>query len=974
MRHVCLETVNSAVRTELLSTENAVSVKTGLLDYTRHNYNGSQPAPDSAGMQNKLAQTLTFLFAALYASGWEHFFHDFRHLAEEDMKQGGQGNPGMMFYFRVLNSIHDEIADQMIQTTAERAKANMTLKDLVRERDIQQISASWQEILSRWQKLDYTVGEYCLRVIGKWISWTEIHLVANEGMLQHFFAIAGQQDTGHPDSPLSKARDAAIGVFTELVAKKMSAVSKVELLQFLKVDAVVATLVAVPTLQNASTPDYDTDMAESVAKLVNNVILELVAVLNEGGLSPDIRKNTDDLLQSFTPYLLRFLSDEYDEVCSTVMPALSEELTFFRKTAKASKGLPSPYKEMLPPILHALVAKMRYDDTATWGEEDEETDEAEFQELRKRLKVAQQTVAAIDEGLYMNILSEVVTSTFHRCQQEGNQLNWRDLDVALLEMYMLGELATRNSGLNQKRAPTTADSQRLMSLMSLMIESNVPSFPHPTAQLHVMEICVRFHSFFEQAPLHLPKVLEDFVRFAHSNNVKVRHRAWHLFLRFTRTERVKLGDLAEGIIRSISDLLTIRAVVPSNDDADDSSSSNQGPLDSTFQSQLFLFEAFGTLASVPSLSADQKISLVRLAVDPLIDGMKEYGDAAARGDEKASYQTHHYVEATGTLARGFSDWVPGKTASPVSEEVAAEFRKASEVILSILGGLKHSYMIREAARFAFSRLVGVIGYTLLEQLPRWIDGLLSSGSSREEMANFLRLLAQVIFSFKEQIYPALDGLLSILLERIFAGFSQPTEGTDDALELGDLRREYLNFLNVLLTNNLEGVLVSTANQPSFDTIIATLEHFSRDTQEPLDARSAIMILNRMSEMWGGRDVFNPSPDSDITNSSPPAPTLPGFDQFMIDRFSTLTWSVMTNPSFHPREPTASRIVGEIATLQQTILSKTGLAYVTALQQKQLPDMSLQPLVIEQYLQNITTLDRNRFKQWLAKFLQQGPAG
>ena len=969
-----LELVNTATQSPNFALQDATHAKAAFLEYVHRHYGGDKTTSDSAGIQNKLSQTLTVLFNMLYMSDWVSFFKDFSSLVEEDKQVAAQTTTGTLLYLRILSSIHDEIADQMIQTTEEKADLNTRLKDTIRERDAQFIASSWQDILSRWQVSEHSTIAMCLTIISRWVSWTDINLIASEGMLQYLFQIAGQQNTGHPESALSKARDAAIGVFTELVAKKMKAGSKVELLRFLNVDTVVGTLIAAPTLQNASTPDYDTDMAETVAKLVNNVVFDVVNALSEGKLSSDARSSADRLLQAFTPHLLRFLADEYDEVCSTIMPALNEQLMFFRKVSKTAGGLQSPYKDMLLPILQALISKMRYDDTASWGEEDEETDEAEFQELRKRLKIAQQSVAIVDENLYVETLANMVDSNFRRCKEEGEALNWRDLDVALLEMYMLGELAMRNAGSSQKKTPSSLALQRLTELMTLMMDFSIPSFNHPTAQLQVMEICARYHSFFDHHPHYLTKILEDFIRFIHSENTRVRHRAWHFFLRFVRIVRLKLSDIAETIIHSVGDLLEIRAVVPAKDDDEDSSSSSQqGTRDPTFQSQLFLFEAIGSVASIPNISEEKQVALLRAVLEPLISGMKEQGNAAARGDERAIYQTHHYVEALGTLARGFSDWVPGKSNSPVSNQVAKEFRSASEVILGILGGLKNSFIIREASRFAFARLIGLLGFRLLAQLPQWIDGLLSGSSSREEIASFLRLLSQVVFGFKKKIFSTLDQLLTPLLQRIFTAFAQPTEGTDDSVQHGELRREYLNFLNVLFSNKLDGVFISPGNQPTFETIISTLEHFARDSSEPIDARTSVAILNRMVEAWGGPDIFTPSPSNSV-GTTPPNPSLPGFDEYMISRFSPLTWSVMTNPSFHPKDPTTAKVVQEIAALQQIILSKTGATYVSSLQQKELPGIGLQQTIVEEYLRCITTMNGREFRQWLTKFLQQGPGG
>lgn len=58
-----------------------------------------------------------------------------------------------------------------------------------------------------------------------------------------------------------------------------------------------------------------------------------------------------------------------------------------------------------------------------------------------------------------------------------------------------------------------------------------------------------------------------------------------------------------------------------------------------------------------------------------------------------------------------------------------------------------------------------------------------------------------------------------LLGRIFASLAEETTGTDDALELADLRKEYLSFLLCVLNNDLGNVLVSEGRFHSSRTII-----------------------------------------------------------------------------------------------------------------------------------------------------------
>ena len=474
VRLVSLEIVNNAVESQRLDQQGLEYVKNSLMGYVHQRYSAGASGVESAALQNKLTQTLTYLFAALYGSTWSTFFDDFLGLAGDASGSGSTNPSATVLYLRLLRSIHDEIADVLIPRTPEEQKRNNELKDLVRARDATKISASWVEVLSKWRQIDLDIVEHCLKCVSRWVSWIEISLVVNESMLGCLWDLAGQQAIVSSDSKEGRTRDAAIDTFTETVGKKMSPSDKVELLRLLNVNNVIGQLIASPGLSEyRSTSNYDTDLGETVAKLTNNVMFDIVKVLDTDGIDERTRTEAENLLQACVPFLLRFFSDEYDEICSTVIPSMTDLLTMFRKRVKSGGGLPSQYSAMLQPILDSIVLKMKYDETAEWGHEDEQTDEAEFQELRKRLHVLQQTVAAIDETLYMETLSRLVASTFSVLDSPERKITWRDLDLALHEMYLFGELAMRNGGLYQKSAPTGIASQHLVEMMLKLLDSGM---------------------------------------------------------------------------------------------------------------------------------------------------------------------------------------------------------------------------------------------------------------------------------------------------------------------------------------------------------------------------------------------------------------------------------------------------------------------------------------------------------------------
>ncbi|KAG5997258.1 pre-tRNA nuclear export protein [Claviceps lovelessii] len=964
VRMVCLEVVNYAVHTQGLDAASLSYLKYTLLQYVQQSYGpDAQQQADPVSLQNKLTQTLTYLFVFLYQDGWQSFLDDFWELT--GISNSRDSIIGVLFYLRILSSIHDEIADMLLSRQSNDAKRNTELKDQLRAQDIHKVADSWKQLLTKYNDND-TVVELVLKVVGKWVSWMDISLVVSQDMISLLLPMVGRTNAGGED----KVRDTAIDTLTEICGKKMRSADKMELISFLNLQEIVAQLLAsAPLSTDRGTAKYDTELAEAVAKLVNTVMSDIVKALDDGQVGEDCKERAKQHLHGFLPFLLRLFADEYDEVCSTVIPALTDLLTFLRKLGQ----LPQDFSSMLAPILDAIIRKMRYDESSTWGNEDEQTDEAEFQELRRKLQNLQKTIAAIDQALYMNMLSGLVANTFQSLDQQGSQMDWRDLDLALYEMYLFGELALPNQGLGTKNQPSTEASERLVVMMQKMVESGIASFSHPAILLQYMEICVRYCIVFETHPTYTPQVLENFVRLVHHEHARIKTRSWYLFHRFIKQLRSQVGNVAETVISSIGDLLPIRAEIP-GEDADDDMSSDESDhsADALFTSQLYLFEAIGCISSTSSTPADKQALYARSVMEPLFQDMEIHLARAKSGDAQATLQIHHIVMALGTLAHGYSDWSPGSAATqhhpPPEKAVSDEFSRAAEAILIALNQLNSSAEIRTACRSAFSKLLGVLGSAVLPQLPQWIEGLLSQSSSKDEMAMFLRLLDQVVFGFKAEIYDVLNALLTPLLQRIFGGLSEPISGTDDEIQLAELRREYLSFLQIILNNGLEGVLISEANQGFFEPMISSITELAKTLDGNIGpSRLAFTLMARISAIWGGPDVATISQTPTAPTGSP-TPSISGFDRFMIDRFHSVCWEVMRNPGFRPAQDAQTKqVLTEIAGLEQVIYTKTGDAFIQDLQNRLFSSLGINE---EEFLRSLTTsTDKKTFATYLQILLK-----
>ena len=479
VRIFALEIVNSAIHRGAIDGPALRRCKDELMNHLGRIYFSDKPLPlETIATQNKVGQTLTCLFSALYGNGWETFFDDMLSFTGATIAGGRDNVSGTIFYLQTILFVHEDIGDQLIpRSRAEQDHANI-LKDKIRERDVQKIANSWQEILQRWRTNNQTVVELCLKVVSRWVSWVNVGLVVNQPMLGLLFDELARIQTLDLTNAEGSTSNAAVVVLCEITGKKMQPSEKLEIISFLNLESVVSQLIASPPLnERRNSFKYDTDLAETVARLVNITLLDVIKILETETSKSSIWQRAERFLYAFLPHVLRFFADEYDEVCSTVIPALSEFLGFLRRTSQ--DVVPTSEREVvLIPVLKAIFAKMRYDDSSPWGGEQDETDEAEFQELRLRLRVLQEIIAAVDEQLYVDAVTNLIKDIFDNGAVQGTNLGWRDLDLALSEMMCLGGLAVKSGGLYQKKRATSKAAHKIKQLMQKMVEIGIAScFP-----------------------------------------------------------------------------------------------------------------------------------------------------------------------------------------------------------------------------------------------------------------------------------------------------------------------------------------------------------------------------------------------------------------------------------------------------------------------------------------------------------------
>jgi exportin-T len=220
-------------------------------------------------------------------------------------------------------------------------------------------------------------------------------------------------------------RTAASDCLANIVSKKMNSADKLNLITFLNLTQVVNSLNA----------NEDDDFSEAMARLVNVQGLELTRILTEGGSTDQLTK-ASSALRDLLPLLLRFLADEYDETSMAVFPFLTDLLSQSRRIAKRN-AQDLFERTFLQALLNAIFKKMRYDNESTPLDNDS-GEEAEFQDLRKRLLGFQYSIGLIDPDLYSDCIQGLIRGVLIGLGSNSVE-NWRDIEVALYEMHTYSE-------------------------------------------------------------------------------------------------------------------------------------------------------------------------------------------------------------------------------------------------------------------------------------------------------------------------------------------------------------------------------------------------------------------------------------------------------------------------------------------------------------------------------------------------------
>ncbi|CAJ0843123.1 8296_t:CDS:10 [Entrophospora sp. SA101] len=821
-----------------LDSSQIIQIRSTLMEFFQREYVVGDVNDEPQYLKNKFATTLTLLFVQLYPSNWQNFFDEFLLLIQSNnININGERKTNSRtvdIFLRILLSIDEKVANIAISRGKEEAIRNTTIKDNMRAGDIQKLATIWYEILNDYRLQNQDIAQ---------MSWIDISLIVN---------------------------DAFISLLYQLLSDSKLKISACECLA----------------------ESDDIVFVEHVARLTNVLGVELCKIWE--GADQETRNVAYNQIEYLLEFLLKFLADEYDDTSSAVFPFVTAFQSLLKRQKKIAGELTGEQREFLASLLKVVIIKMKYDESTDWNGTDEEAEEeAEFLEMRKFLKQFFDVIHNIDEQIFTTFVHSAIINTFENYQKIGNEFDWRDLELSLHVLLLYGEALKGSMSFVLKQNNEVVALSPLGEMILKMFQCNVFTYPHPSTALIFFEIVVRYYQFFEVQPEYIPIVLEAFIdtRGLHSINLQIRSRSWYLFYKFVKSLKSKMSNYVETVLSSIQDLLIIQLDPAITDAAGEILLAKEEAMDNTFTNQLYLFETVGILITIDSVPIETQMEYLKAIVGPLLAELQQNLETGSK-DVRTIIQIHHLMMAIGSIAKGFPEASKG-----VAQTVPwIDFMKqTTEAILVVLKTLSNFEIIRDSARYAFARLVNVLGIEILPYLPPLIDGLLNE-SGISELVDFLPFIGLISHKFK--------------VLKVFLVLNQAPSGTDETILFVVLRKAYLNFILGLLNGGMDQVLISELNKPNLENILQSVIHYASDTSEISSLKISFNILSRAISLWGvnpsqiTQDITTTATVTTTNNSSNDAfsrtlesQPLPGFERFMYEHILRVCFELPMKQSF-----------------------------------------------------------------------------
>ncbi|OBA21222.1 Xpo1-domain-containing protein [Metschnikowia bicuspidata var. bicuspidata NRRL YB-4993] len=915
--------------TDKLSQEQLYALNTNLFKYLNDviaaNLN------DEVYLKNKLSDLFGRMFCYVYPLINVDFLKTFLILIQS------QNLMSIDYYMRTLISIHFEIGDKLISRAKDSQERNNFLKDLIRDRDMSALVSSWKSALTEIK--DTVILDNTLKVVGYYIDWMDFSLFMQDGFLSIIYEFLKNHEL----------RNQACLTLLEMISKKMKPINKLQLINMLELTSVIGSL-----------KDDDLDFIENLSRLSNQIGMELcIALENDPSLVSEISLQ----LAKLWPITLEFLIHEYDDVSQQVFPFIQQYLLIAKKFPAVTSN------ELLSALLKNIIEKMRYE-----ADNDGFDDDDQFMDIRQKLKTFQDTIAGLNPSLYLDVVPLMIESSIFGGQSASESQSWNVVELGLYELSNFADSLKNNLINLPKSEISTSKPYRAVQDLLIKIINNVHILSHPKNQLAFFELIIRHFStknFLNTTQTSMDelssKILELFSEYGLFNGVEsVRLRCWYLFFRFVSATKPGLNSFfLENLLIKLQPLLVIKAELPTRDEDNDLVEHGN------FNSQLYLFEALGMLVTLTN-SPQTCATSVDVLLQPLFGNL----EACISRDDKdinplIPLQTHHLLFAIATIVKGLDTLAPGKSDSLKSNaELAIKIGNAAQVVLISLENFNKFESVRDAARFAFARLVPIMETRSSAYLSKLISLILASPNLKiQELGDFAGFVGQLVHQFRnnESVFQLLNDLMTPMIQKIYETLTIEDENYPNLVrEKYDLKKSFLSFISILVINNQFSLLLTETNKAILPKILSSMVEFSCDLFDSMTAKSAITQFGNVITVLGcNGGKLNDNSDMFASTLAP----IEGIDEYLMDSTVKLCFELpFREKDFNLKDAQIRNIAMELSILLTTYQKRLSQQEFVHFLANYLTKMGLDEEIAKDFCTNLVQLSGKDFKKYYVTFL------
>ncbi|KAK4305520.1 hypothetical protein Pmani_022598 [Petrolisthes manimaculis] len=870
--------------------------------------------PEKVFIQNKTAQLMSLVFVVDYPTRWPSFITDL-------LSTLSLGPHAVQLYLRTLMAIDTEVVDREIIHTQAESDRNTRIKDTMREHGVVELTNSWYDILVKYEKSHPELVCHCHDVIGAYISWIDISLIANDRFVCKL--------VDHLKEPL--LREAAADCIHEIITKGMDPVTKTQL-----IESFVTVLDQAGVLKPVD--DDDSDFLVKLARLINGIGVQLILSWQKlDKKESEKREMVRQAVENKVNLLLTFMASEYDDISAAVFDFARDYIQLIKQMG----AITAVERGLLENMLYVVITKTKYDENYNFTQAGE--DEAMFDDYRKKLKVVFDNLAALVPELVLQVSKEYVLTTLNRWQSSP----YEDVEAAVSLLYNLGEALPASHG-NHFSGPSQClvqvKTSTMQEMMQLLVTSGVSGHSHPAVSLQFFECVARYEKFFTSEPHYIPGILAAFLdtRGMRNPNPRVRSRTSYLFSRVVRCLKSNIVGYTEDILSQLTDLLVLAPI-----------DNGQIPPLLTNDDQLYVFEAAAMLIIAGNTEPGHKEGLMRNLLSPVFAKVTVLAERLAREQDPVNQASIaksicHATAVTARTSKAFSNQNSIQACGCVQL-----YLDALQLFINCLNVGVEREVVGAGVRQLMHRLVVCLdGESLLPLLPPASQALLHTPSPAV-LTEYLPLINQIITKFQKEMSPFVHTIFMPLVSAIFTALSEPIEENDEEEQRTRrlLQRSYYLFLTTIVSHHLLPVLAALDNT-ILQQVLMSVVQGAVEFPDPVAQKNCFVILRRLTEAWGVKDMGPP-----------------GFVEFLYTQVVPACFLAPLKTTFDLNDAQTILALHESVTCLQTVYRKRGDELITYLRSQYFPKMDLSPELVNEYCQALTS-DAKVFRNYSKIFFQR----